>query len=136
VPARFLDTNVIVRLLTGDDERKASLAAQLLARVEHGEERVALSPLVAFEVIFLLHHTYGLPRERTRELVRALISLRGIDLPDKGLWLRALDFFAGSRLSFADAFNATYMTEQGLAEIYSWDTDFDRVNGITRVEPA
>jgi predicted nucleic acid-binding protein len=38
-------------------------------------------------------------------------------------------------LSYADAFNAAYMQSRGITEIYSWDTDFDRLPGITRIEP-
>jgi predicted nucleic acid-binding protein len=27
------------------------------------------------------------------------------------------------------------MQAQGMTEVYSWDEDFDRIEGITRVEP-
>jgi predicted nucleic acid-binding protein len=39
-------------------------------------------------------------------------------------------------LSFADAFNVASMEAQHLTDIYRWDTGFDRVPGIVRVEPA
>jgi predicted nucleic acid-binding protein len=123
-------------LLTGDDEAKAGAAAQLLTRVTRGEERVVISPLVAFEVIFLLHSTYKLPRDRTRDLMKTIISIRSMDLPNKSLWLQALDLFAQTSLSFADAYNVAYMKERGLEDIYSWDTDVDRIEGITRLEPV
>ena len=42
--ARFLDTNVILRYLTRDDEVKAQAALRLLLRAERGEERLATSP--------------------------------------------------------------------------------------------
>jgi predicted nucleic acid-binding protein len=46
-----------------------------------------------------------------------------------------LRLFVQYPLSFADAFNIAYMQSHQLTEIYSWDKDFDRVPGITRLEP-
>ena len=34
------------------------------------------------------------------------------------------------------AYNAAYMERQGIVEVYSYDTDFDHVQGIARVEPS
>jgi predicted nucleic acid-binding protein len=28
------------------------------------------------------------------------------------------------------------MQSRGITEVYSWDTDFDRIEGLTRIEPA
>jgi len=52
MPACFLDTNILLRFLTRDDEQKAQQALDLLLRIERGEEKVITSPLVIFETIF------------------------------------------------------------------------------------
>ena len=49
---------------------------------------------------------------------------------------RFLDTNILSNVSFADAYNAAYMESRGITEVYSYDTDFDRIEGIKRVEPA
>ena len=54
MPPRFLDTNILLRYLTRDDEEKARRALALLLRVERGEEEVVTSPMVVFETIFTL----------------------------------------------------------------------------------
>lgn len=135
MPGRFLDTNVLLRYFTRDDEAKARRALALLTRVEQGQEKVVTSSLVIFETIFTLQSFYHLPRERIRELVQDVITLRGLELPNKIHFVQALDMYATTRLSFADAYNAIYAKARSAAEIYSWDTDFDRVPGVTRVEP-
>jgi predicted nucleic acid-binding protein len=43
--------------------------------------------------------------------------------------------YVDRNIAFADAFNAAYMQARGLNEIYSWDTDFDAIAGLARVEP-
>ena len=133
---RFLDTNLLIRYFTRDDEDKAARVLALLQRVERGEERVATSPLVIFETIFTLDRSYKVPRQRIKELVESVIALRGLQLPNKTLYYQALDLYTTiTDLSFADAYNATYMASQNLTDIYSFDTDFDQVPGISRVEP-
>jgi predicted nucleic acid-binding protein len=137
--ARFIDSNVLLRLLgspvTVEDRRKAERARDLLLRVERGEEQVITTPLVIFETIFTLNRTYPRSRDHLRDRVSDVLSLRGLQLPGKGLFLEALQLFAATNVSFADAFNAVTMQARGVSEIYSWDTDFDRLPGITRVEP-
>jgi predicted nucleic acid-binding protein len=135
MPPRFLDTNVLLRYLTRDDEEKAQRALALLTRVERGEEKLVTSAMVIFETVFTLQHTYKVPRERIRASMGDIIAFPGLSLPDKRLYLRALELYATTRLSFADAYNAAFMQEEGISEIFSWDTDFDRLPGITRQEP-
>lgn len=134
---RFLDTNILLRYLTRDDEAKARACLELLLRVERGEEVVVSSDLVIAETVFNLQspRQYGLSRERIRQLVEPIIESRGLRLPHKGMYRRAFDLYCGKGVSFVDAYNASLMERQGLMEIYSYDTDFDRVEGIRRVEP-
>lgn len=132
---RFLDTNILLRYFTQDDPDKANRTLALLTRVERGQERVHTSPMVIFETVFTLQHRYNMPRDLIRDALVDLISLRGLRLPGKGLSRDALERYAATTLSFADAYNAAYMKLRGLSDIYSWNTDFDRLPGITRREP-
>lgn len=136
MPPRFLDTNVLLRYFTRDDEAKASRALALLTRIERGEERVATSHAVIFETVYTLQRFYNVPRERIRALIAPLIALRGLQLSDKAVYEPAFDLYVARNISFADAYNAAYLRAAGLSEIYSWDTDFDKIDGLTRVEPA
>ncbi|MDE3078107.1 MAG: PIN domain-containing protein, partial [Chloroflexota bacterium] len=62
-------------------------------------------------------------------------SLRNLQLAGKRALLKALELYASTNVSFADAYNAIDMQEHGISEIYTWDTDFDRLPGIRRTEP-
>jgi len=114
---RFLDTNVLIRYFTHDDPETGRRAFDLVALVDRGEEVVILSHLVLFEVIFTLQKTYQIER------------------PNILTWLEALAIFVESNISFADVYNAIFMRRAGVAEVYSWDSDFDRLPWVTRVEP-
>ena len=136
MPPRFVDTNIFLRYLTRDDEQKAEQALALLRRVERGEEKIATSVMVIFETVFTLQHSYGVAREQTRQLLSDILSLRGLRVPGKSVLLRALDLYSNTNISFADAYNAAFMEASAVSEIYSWDTDFDKLPGITRLEPS
>ncbi len=132
---RFLDSNILLRYFTRDDEEKAERALALLQLVERGVEQVETSPIVIFEVVFTLHRRYRMPRGRIRDLVAPIIDLRGLRLDGKAVFARALDLFAVANVAFGDAFNVATMEARGIYTIYSWDADFDRFPGLTRVEP-
>jgi uncharacterized protein len=135
MPSRFLDTNILLRYLIGDCEEQAERSLKLLMRVEHGEEKVYTSSLVIFEVVFTLQKYYKLPRREIAERLLDIIAMRNLQLPDKSAFYRAFDFYISKNISFADAYNAAYAIDQELPYIYSWDTDFDKIDGITRIEP-
>ncbi len=134
--ARFLDTNVLLRYLTRDDEAKGKEALALLLRVERGEEKVITSSLVVFETIFTLQRYYKVSRESIREMLAPIISLRGLILSDKQIIRKALELFTSSNVSFADSYNVVFMETKKVREIYSWDYDFDKIDGVIRLEPG
>jgi len=133
---RFLDSNVPLRFFTQGDPPMADAARELLTRVEDRAERVAISLVVVLEVVFTLERTYKRPKAQIREMMTDLISLPNIQLADKHLCIEALDVYVDFNISFGDAYNAALMRAQNIDEIYSWDTDFDRLPAIKRISPS
>jgi len=131
----FIDTNISLRYLTRDDEQKAQRALSLLTRVERNEEKVITSSLVIFETVFTLQTFYKVPRLRIKELVLPIISLRGLQLSGKKIYHHAFDLYVTKNISFADAYNAAYALSEKISNVYSWDKDFDKIEGIVRLEP-
>ncbi len=113
----------------------ARQAFDLLIRIERGEEKVITSSLVIFETAFTLQSFYKVPRREIKELLLPIISLRGIQLPEKSVFYKAFDLYVHQNISFADAYNAAYMISEEISSIYSWDKDFDKIDGVVRIEP-
>lgn len=133
--ARFLDTNILIRYFTNDDPAQAARALALLDRLAEGVEVAVTTSLVIFETVFLLAKSYKLPRADVRAKITAVFSLQGLHLAEKSLCLQALDYFVNQNISYADAYNAAWMQQESVSEIYSWDREFDRITGLTRLEP-
>lgn len=136
---KFLDTNVVLRYLTGDDEAKAANCYRLFQRVQQGEEELFTCESVVSEAAYVLSSSrlpYRLTHEEIRERLLPLLTLRGLRLPQKRVCLQALDIYAASPfLDFEDALAVAHMEQAEVTEIVSYDRDFDRVSGVQRVEP-
>ena len=135
----FVDTDVVVRLITKDDPAKAAAAAALFARVEIGQLRVAAPSSVVHDAVYVLGspRLYALQRAEIRDALAALLGLPGFVVPDRAVLLRALDVYvARRRLDFGGAMIVAAMMDAGATELYSHDADFDRVPGIERRPPS
>lgn len=135
---KFLDTNVFIRFLAADDEKKSEACLRLFQKVRSGEERVTTSEAIVAEVVYVLSSPslYSLAHDEVAARLRPLLSLRGLRLPHKRTYQRALDLYAAHRfLDFEDALAVAHMEREGISEIVTYDKDFDRVAGIKRVEP-
>lgn len=138
---RFLDTNVILRYLTRDDETKAEACYQLFQRVKSGKEELFTCETIVAEVVYVLSSPgagYRLDHEEIRARLSPILGLRGLRIPRKRVCIRALDIYAQyPLLDFEDALAVAHMERKGMTEIVSYDRDFDRVQeaDIRRFEP-
>ena len=133
--AAFLDANVLIRHFTADSADQSPRATAFLADLETGELSVHVPEFVVFETIFTLERSYRQPKARIRENVMAILELTSVLTPGKRLFRRALDVYVEYNVSFGDAYHVALMEQRGVTEIISFDRDFDRVPGITRIEP-
>lgn len=134
----FLDTNILLRHLTNDDPRKARECLALFRSIEEGHTTVWTSDLVIAEVVFVLsnRHTYHVSREAIRDLLLPLINLRGIKLPHKRLYQRVFALDTSLPIDYIAAYHAALVEQRDDSTLYSYDTDFDRVTSLRRIEPG
>jgi predicted nucleic acid-binding protein len=132
----FLDTNILLRHLLRDHPEQSPKATAYLARIENGEVRVRVAETVIFETVFTLQRQYGQSKAAIRDDLLPLIELPGIVLPGKRRLRQVFDLYVELDLPFVDAYHAVLMKQLKLAEIVTFDKQFDRVSGIERVEPA
>ncbi len=135
----FVDTNIFLRFLTGDDPAKAQRCKELLERANRGEVELITSDSVIAEIVFILSskRLYNQSRSDIRARLYPIISIQGLKLAHRRMYLRALDIYEKSNLDFEDALTVAQMERQELTELYSYDEDFDKVDGadIARLEP-
>lgn len=94
---RAIDTNIVVRFLTNDDEAQAGKARGIVAA---GDVFVATSVLL--ESAWVLRSGYGFAQDSVVAALRGFAGLPGVTLEAPQLAARALDW-AEQGIDFADA---------------------------------
>jgi predicted nucleic-acid-binding protein len=128
----FVDTNIIVRHLTGEPPDMATRATAYLA----SEPELFLADLIVAETIYVLESFYNTPRVQIATAMRSLVALRTVVTVDPALLLRALEVYEIDRIDFAEAYLVACAESSGVNRIASFDRSIDRVGTVDRVEPA
>jgi predicted nucleic acid-binding protein len=128
----FVDSNILVRHLTGDPPEQATRATEFL----RGAETLILVDLVVAEVVYVLESVYEVERVRVAELVRAILGFPAVAVPDEALLLRTLEIYEQHRLHFAESYLAACAELSGAGVVASFDRGIDRVTTIRRLEPG
>jgi len=92
-----VDTNVLVRFLTGDDPRQAARALALFRA-----EQVWVAKTVLLETEWVLRSLYGFGGDRTAVALQGLVGLDNVRVEDAQAVQRAL-IWSAAGLDFADA---------------------------------
>jgi predicted nucleic acid-binding protein len=128
----FVDTNVLIRHLTGDPPAQARRATTFLEQADE----LLLPDLTVAEVVYVLESFYEVDRTRVAELVRAIVGFPAMVLIDEPVLLRALEVYEVNRLDFADGYLMATAEASGVGVIASFDRSIDRVPTVTRIEPS
>lgn len=127
----YVDTNVLIRHLTGDPPAQAKRATRFLLEAEG----LILEDVIVAEVVYVLETVYEQTRTDITIEIRALLALPSILAPNASILLRAIEIYETARIHFAEAYLAACATADGTGIVASFDQDLDRVATITRVEP-
>jgi len=130
----LLDTNVIVRFLTGDHLAHSPRSRSLFARAAAGNVTLVVTDLALAETVWVLQSFYRLDRPAIAAALKHLIESAGIEVQNKGSLMSALRNFAQTDVNFVDAYHAAIAVAESIA-IASFDRDFDQFAGVKRVEP-
>jgi predicted nucleic-acid-binding protein len=92
-----VDTNVLVRLLTGDDPKQAAMSRELFAR-----ESIWIAKTVLLETGWVLRSLYGFEEGAIRDAFTKLLGLENVEAEDRSTIAAALALTALG-IEFADA---------------------------------
>jgi predicted nucleic acid-binding protein len=127
----FVDTNILVRHLTGDPPAMASRASEYLST----ERELLLTDLIVAETVYVLESFYEAPREQVAEALRSCTAHPSMVTVDPALLLRALEVYEIDRVDFAEAYLVACAESTRVNAVASFDRSLDRITTIERVEP-
>ena len=111
-----VDTNVLVRLLIGDNPTQFRASEQLFAA-----EEIFIADTVLLETEWVLRAAYDLTRKDVVTAFRSVLGLPNVSLTNAQTAALAIDWHEGG-LDFADAFHLALC--QHLPTLNTFDNDF------------
>ncbi|MCI0469240.1 MAG: PIN domain-containing protein [Nitrospirae bacterium] len=131
----FVDTNIFLRYLTADDPAKYERCRELFKRAVNGKVSLLTSEMVIAELIWTLQSFYKVPKAEVIEKISVVASTPNLIIPNSDIIAEALVIYSRKNIDYIDAYNVVFMRHHNTNNIYSYDTDFDSIAGIERIEP-
>ena len=137
---RFLDANVFIyayykpkKQLTPKEKQMKEQAKKIVTDISQGKEQVTTSVVHLSEIVNILKH--GMPREQLTNVIRGMfmldnVTIHGVTRED---YFVATELGDDLKLEANDALALDIIKSNNVTEIYTFDEDFDRIEGITRL---
>lgn len=129
-----LDTNILVRLLTGEPENQAKAVVAFFQQIENENRAVELPPLIVAETIYVLQSFYKVPKAEIAPKLAYLIESPHIICTEKETVHTALSLYEKGSMGFQDAYVAARAMANNVP-VVSFDKGFDKIKGLSRIDP-
>lgn len=136
---RFVDTNIFLYKMLRKPRDIYERCTALIDRLEKGREATVTSPITICEIAWVLESKKGWTKDEVKEKVDAICSLSGLHLlpiRDHNVLIDATRLYRDLCIDYDDALNALLMRENGIAEVYSYDRHFDKIEFVKRIVPG
>lgn len=130
-----IDANVLIRFVRADHPQQSPASRALIERVSNGDVEVFLPEIALCDTVWTLQSYYKLSRRDIAQFALDLMALNGVRMARKPVARRAAVLYGETSVDFSDALIVAEMLHDDRRAIYSYDRDFDRLAGISRMEP-
>jgi predicted nucleic acid-binding protein len=137
---RFLDANVFIyayykpkKQLTQKEMQMKEQAKKIITSVSQGKENVIITVVHVSEMVNILKH--GMRPDQVTAIIRGLFMLDNVRILDvtRDAYFAATELGDDLKLEANDALAIDVMRLNNIREIYSFDEDFDQIDGIVRL---
>ena len=97
-----LDTNVLIRYLTQDDETQAAVAAREIEGAGAKGEKMLIHPLVLCELVWVLESAYGFPKGDLLKALDGILRTAQFEIMEKDAVWQALADYRQGKGDFSD----------------------------------
>ena len=129
-----IDSNILVRFLTRDDDIQYKAAVRLLELAP--DRGLFLSLIVLVEVNWVLRRAYKRPRSEVLNTLDDLMDARQFAIEERTRVIRAISIARSTRADFSDALIALGNEAQGCQHTATFDVDAFDIPQMVSVEEA
>ncbi len=129
-----IDTNILVRYLTGDDPKQSPAAEKFLKKHCTAEDQGWIGVIVLCELVWVLARGYKYTRDEIATVIAQLLETTEFELEDTGCVRRALRVYEEQGGDFSDALIAARNTAAGAEHTYTFDQRASKLQGFKRLK--
>lgn len=128
-----LDSNVLLRLLTVDDEGQTRRAAATITRAEATGEAILLNDVVIAEAMWTMAKRYKAPRSLLLEIARGILDTPSFAFERRSQVEEAVRLFEQSAADFSDCLIVARSSAFGCSTTLTFDVECSKLPGAHAV---
>ena len=123
---KIVDANAILRYLLNDNDEQFRIVRSFFDNVKTGKMRAVILESVFIETVYVLWKVYKIPKKEIVDILKDLLSFKGIMNKDAGQLIDALNYYnIYNDLSLLDCFICVKSKELEIA-ILSFDKNLNK----------
>lgn len=130
-----LDTNILVRLLVGDDATQAKAANAFLAEHCTASQPGFISSIVVAEIVWVLERKYKTPKKQIADAMEALLQRADLQIQHIAATRQALEYYRKGH-GFADTLIGLINKEAGADYTLTFDKAAAKLPGFKLLNAA
>ena len=131
----FIDANIFIRYFASDDLSKFKKVEELFQKIVQGKIECFTNQMVIAEIVWVLDKFYNMDRQLICDNIEFVVNTPNLKVKEKNILLKATDIYRNSNIDFIDAYNYSYILANNADSIFSYDSHFDKLDSIERIEP-
>ena len=128
---RGLDTNVLVRYLTADNEKLTAAAERVLEHSSETGQPLFIPVLVLCELVWVLARCYGQAKAAIISVLEQILEAELFRIEGDLIVRRSLDAFRGGKADFADYVIGEICRKAGCEDCVTFDRGLKSAAGFT-----
>ena len=116
-----VDTNILVRLLIGDDAKQAKKAYHIFKKAESEKDDLFVPLLVVLELIWVLESVYGIARAEVLDSIRDLLLMPILRFEHKSVLQQFTLSAQANRFDLADLLISHVARNYGCETVLTFD---------------
>ena len=116
-----IDTNILVRYITQDDEAQSKAAENLLAKYSNKFQSIFINNIVMCELIWVLEKGYSYNQEQIASTIRVILSTEEFAFEYHNILWLALEDYELKKVDFSDSLISKLNHHLGFKQTFSFD---------------
>lgn len=116
-----IDSNVLIRFITQDDQDQFILAKNLIAKYQGKIKSIYINNIILYELFWVLRSSYKYTKQQISDVLEKIIRIEEFEFENIDILLETIALYTTGKADFADYLIYVINKTAGFATTYSFD---------------